>query len=149
MKIAVGSDKKTRTTQAVVKFLKDLGYQVLLFGALKKSKADWVDLAKEVALLVRNRKVDEAVLFCWSGTGVAMVASKIPGVRAVTVSEPKIARWARAWDHGNILAMSCFLPAKKAKQIVKAWLITEYSRKPDDLKSIRKIKKLEYEWVRK
>src|SRR3990170_5242271 len=127
MIIAMGSDKKTKTTDAIVDYLKSKGHQVRLFGGLIKPNKDWVKIAKEVALSVRNKEADEGILFCWTGTGVAMVASKIPGIRAVTVSNSKTAREARAWDHANILALSCFLPERTALGITKTWLKTAYS----------------------
>lgn len=143
MKIAVGADKKTRTTDAVVRGLKKQGHELLLFGDLKKPNNDWVNIAKDVALAVKNRKVDEGILFCWTGTGVAMVASKIPGIRAVTVSSKKIAKQARAWDHGNALCLSCFISPSKALGIVDVWLKTSYSNDTDDLAAQKEIEKLE------
>ena len=148
MRIALGSDEETKTTDAVVDFLKSQGHTVSLFGALVKPKPDWVDVAKEVALAVKNKEAPEGVLFCWTGTGVAMVASKIPGVRAVTITNQKTAKEARAWDHANIIALSCFPPEKKAVKIVETWLKTSYSNNPNDLESIRKIEKLEKELYR-
>jgi len=148
MEIALGSDEKTKTTDAVVDYLKSQGHEVSLFGALIKTKAGWVDVAKEVALAVKNKKADEGILFCHTGTGMAMVASKIPGIRAVTVTNQKTAKEARAWDHTNILAFSCFLSENKTVKIVDTWLKTPYSNDPDDLESINKIERLEKEFSR-
>ena len=146
MKIALGSDEKTKTTDAVVAYLKSQGHDLKLFGALVKPEANWVDVAKEVALAVRNKKIDEAILFCWTGTGVAIAASKIPGIRAATITNSKTARNARAWNHTNILALSCFLPEKRVLKIVKTWLETAYSKDPEDLHSIKKIEQIEKEY---
>jgi len=148
MRIAIGSDEKTKTTDAVIDYLKSQGHAVVLFGALIKPKANWVDVAKDVALTVKNRKAAEGILFCWTGTGVAIAASKIPGIRAATVSDLKTAKTARAWNHANILALSCFLPEKKAVKIVDTWLKTSYSTDPDNLESIKKLERLEKELSR-
>src|SRR3990172_6341599 len=130
MTIAIGADKKTKTTDMVVRELKKQGHELLLFGDLKSPNNDWVNIAKDVALAVKNKKADEGILFCWTGTGVAMVASKIPGIRAATVSDEKTAKDARAWDHANILSLSCFLPEKRALKIVNTWLKTPFSSDP-------------------
>lgn len=143
MKIAIGADKRTPTTDAVVGKLKTDRHNVLLFGDLRKPNNDWVNIAKDVALAVKNKSADEGILFCWTGTGVAMVASKIPGIRAVTVSTKKIAKQARAWDHGNIICLSCFMSPKKAAEIVEIWFATPYSNDKDDLDAQEQIKKLE------
>ena len=148
MIIAMGSDKKTKTTDAIVDYLKSKGHQVRLFGGLIKPNKNWVKIAKEVALSVRNKEADEGILFCWTGTGVAMVASKIPGIRAATVSNEKTARDARAWDHANILSLSCFLPEKRALKIVNTWLKTPFSSDLGDLSAQKQIKQLEGEFFK-
>lgn len=148
MKIAVGSDEKTKTVDTVVDYLKSQSYDVALFGALVKPKANWVDVARQVALAVKNKRCDEGILFCWTGTGVAMVASKIPGIRAVTVTDQKTAKEARAWDQANILALSCFLPEKRTVKIVDTWLKTSYSNDPDDIAAQEKIQRLETEFFK-
>lgn len=146
MIIAFGADKKTKTTNAAVEKLKKDGHKVLLFGDLKNPNNDWVNIAKDVALTVKNKKADEGILFCWTGTGVAMVASKIPGVRAVTVSNKKIAKQARAWDQANILCLSCFISPKKALGIIDIWFKTSFGKDVDDLAAQEQIKKIEQEF---
>jgi ribose 5-phosphate isomerase B len=143
MKIAVGSDKKTSTTNKVLGYLSSKGHEVILFGALKSSDKDWVKLAKDIALTIKDGKADEGIIFCWTGTGVAMVASKFPGIRAVTITDPKTAKDARAWDHANVLALSCFLPTTKAIAIVQTWLSTPFSQDEDDLEAQKAIEQLE------
>lgn len=145
MRIAIGADKRTKTTDLIVEHLKKQKYKLKLFGDLKDGNKDWVNIAKNVALEIKKGNADEGILFCWTGTGVAMVASKIPGVRAVTVNSKKIARDARAWDHGNVICMSCFISPKKAIELVNIWFKTPYSKDEDDLyaqKQIRLVEKL-------
>lgn len=146
MKVAIGADKRTPATDAVIRKLQNENHKVLLFGNLISTSTDWVNIAKDVALSVKNKKADEGILFCWTGTGVALVASKIPGIRAVTVSNIKIAKQARAWDHGNILCLSCFLSPEKALGIVETWLKTPFSKDADDLEAQKKIRKIEQEF---
>lgn len=87
MKIAVGSDEKTKTTDFVVDYLKRKGHEVRPFGALvirqpryrtvrgqPADKALWSEVAWEVAEAVKSGKVEEGILMCWTGTGVALAA---------------------------------------------------------------------------
>ena len=148
MVIAMGSDKKTKTTDAAIDYLKSKGHRVKLFGALLKPDKNWVKIAKEVALSIRNKEADEGIIFCWTGTGVAMVASKIPGIRAATISDEKTAKDARAWDHANILALRCFLPEKRALKIVNTWMKTPFSSDPEDLAAQKQIEQLEEEFFK-
>ena len=62
MRIAIGADKKTKTTDAVVRELKKQGHKLLLFGDLKNPNNDWVNIAKEVALEVKNKKIEKGDL---------------------------------------------------------------------------------------
>jgi len=148
MKIAVGSDEKTKTTDFVVKYLKENKHTVILFGALTKPKALWSVVALEVAEAVKNKIADEGILMCWTGTGVAMAANKVSKIRAVTVTNAKITKEARKWDHANILSFSCFLSEKKVKAILDAWFSTKYSSEKDDIEGIKKLEEIEKKYFK-
>ncbi len=139
MKIAVGSDEKVHLTNFVLKELKKRGHKTVLCGALKKSGIDWVDTAKEVAEKVVSKKCDEGILFCWTGTGVCIVANKAPGIRAALCADAKTAEGARTWNHANVLVMSYRLTSEEvAQEILDAWFST-----PPDPKEAKTIKKIE------
>lgn len=148
MKIAVGSDEKTETTDFVVEYLKKNGYQVKLFGALIKPKVLWSQVAWEVAEAVKDGKVKEGILMCWTGTGVAMAANKVPGIRAVTVTDAKTTEGARKWNHANILCFSCFLKPAVVKKILDTWFSTPYSQDKEDLEGIKKLKEVEKKYLK-
>ena len=76
MKIAIGSDEKTHTTDAVVEELKKRGLEVELHGPLTGQRVQWADVAVEVGKSVAEGKSDQGVLFCWTGTGVSMDCAK-------------------------------------------------------------------------
>lgn len=148
MKIAVGSDEKTKTTDFVVEYLKKQGHEVKLFGALMRPKAVWSVVAQEVAEAVKDREVEEGILMCWTGTGVAMAANKVPGIRAVTVAEPKTTEGARKWDQANILCFSCFLNKRVVKKILDAWFSTPYSQDKEDLEGIKRLVEIEKKYLK-
>ncbi len=148
MKLAIGSDEKTKLTDWAIEYLKKKGHEVQLFGALVKPKAIWAEVAREVAEAVKKRRADEGALFCWTGTGVALAANKVPGTRAVTVTDAKTAEGARRWNHANILAMSYLLPQKTVKAIIDTWLSTSFSNEPGDLVGIEKIRDIEQKYFK-
>lgn len=142
MKIAIGSDEKNYLTDSVLKDLKKRGHKVVLCGALKKRGIDWVDTAKEVAGKVAKGECKEGILFCWTGTGVTIVANKIPGIRAALCADTKTAEGARIWNHANVLVISYRLTSKEvAQEILDAW----FSTLPDskETKTIAKIEEIE------
>lgn len=143
MRVAMGADKRTDTTEAVVRYLNSIKVKVDLLGDLKKGgDKNWVNISSDVSKLVSSGKADEGILFCWTGTGVALVANRNKKIRAATVSSVRIAKQARAWNHANVLCMSCFISPKKAVAIVKEWLKTPYSKDEDDLNAIKEIGEL-------
>lgn len=122
MKVAVGSDEKTRLTDFVVDYLKKKGAEVRLFGPLSGEEAEWADVAEAVALEVAGGGCGQGVVFCWTGTGVSIAANKIPGVRAALCCDSETAAGARKWNDANVLAMSLRLTSNGvAREILDAW----------------------------
>ncbi len=78
MRIALSSDEIYPINYFVLDLLKDFGHEVLLFGALASKKNEsWVKTAKEAVNSMVLGQVDEAILFCWTGTGVAIATLKL------------------------------------------------------------------------
>ena len=144
MKIAVGSDMETHLTEVVVDELKKMGHEVEIFGALIKTPALWSRVAVEVAEKVSTGKYDQAVLFCWTGTGISLAANKVKGIRAALCQDAETARGARQWNDANILAMSLRAVSEQvAKEILGAWFSTSPSTDREDVESIEYLKEAE------
>lgn len=134
MKIAVGSDMKTPVTTAVVEDLRQRGHEVEVFGALVKTPAMWSQVALEVAEKVANKEFDQAVLFCWTGTGISLAANKVRGIRAALCQDAETARGARQWNDANVLAMSLRLVSEPiAKEMLDAWFSAAPSTDAEDV----------------
>ena len=144
MKIALGSDGKSNLTNVVEAEVKTYGHQVELFGALKGDSALWPNVAYEVAKKVATGEFDQAILFCWTGTGISMAANKVPGVRAALCHDAETAKGARLWNDANVLAMSLRSTSEEvAKEILKAWFSTSSSEKSDDKLCFKLLEKLD------
>lgn len=126
MRIAVVSDEPYRVNEAMAQELERRGHTVLRFGSLRSGgEVPWAEAAREAAEAVARGDCDEGVFFCWTGTGIAMAANKVPGVRAALCTDPETARGARIWNHANVLALSNRLMSEeRAKEILDAWLAT-------------------------
>lgn len=129
MKIVVASDERTKLTDLVVEYLKSQGHQVLLLGALGDNLSEkWVEIGKDAGAMVAEGKVERGILFCWSGTGVAMAANRVKGARAALCWSGQIARLARKWDNANILCMALVdTKIEAAKEMIDAFLQTEFN----------------------
>ena len=134
MKIAVGTDMKMHVADQVVKALEKMGHEVKSFGALVTTEAPWPKVAVEVAEQVAAGKFDQAILFCWTGTGISMAANKVKGIRAALCQDAETAAGARKWNDANILCMSLRATSEViAQEILEAWFANQPSKDQEDL----------------
>ncbi|MDQ7906316.1 RpiB/LacA/LacB family sugar-phosphate isomerase [Phytohabitans sp. ZYX-F-186] len=101
MRIAFGADDDNETTRAVVDYLSGLGEVVRV-----DTSQPWPRIGAAVGRAVTGGEADLGVVMCWTGTGTAIAANKVPGVRAALAWDPWIAKGARLWNDANVLAMS-------------------------------------------
>jgi len=135
MKVAFGSDDENETTRAVLAALTDAGHQVIQ----PAESRSWPDLGRSVGRAVVEGRADYGVVMCWTGTGTAIAANKIPGVRAALAWDPWIARGARLWNDANVLAMSLKrLAPDVAVEVLQAFLATP-DPDPDEAANIAEL----------
>lgn len=148
MKIAVGSDESTNLTHAIVARLRDMGHQVQLYGALAGEDAPWPLVAEAVGEAVLRGEAQEGVLLCWTGTGVAIAANKLPGIRAALCADAQTARGARQWNHANGLVMSLRATSEAvASEMLEAWFATPFGD-GEDARSVGLVEALETKYGR-
>jgi ribose 5-phosphate isomerase B len=128
LRFALGSDERSHLTDYVEADLRRRGHDVRLFGPPGGDPLSWPDVAQAVAEEVAGGRVDQGILFCWTGTGVSIAANKVPGVRAALCGDAETARGARAWNEANVLCMSLRSTSETvAGEILEAW----FSASPD------------------
>lgn len=128
MRVAVGSDHAGfHLKEHVKRTLFDAGYAVLDVGTTSPESVDYPGFAREAAGLVASGEADVGILACGSGNGVAIVANKVRGVRAVNAHDVAEAEMARRHNDVNVIALSgTRLGADQADAIVGAFLRTEF-----------------------
>jgi ribose 5-phosphate isomerase B len=143
MRIAVGADEQNPVTDMVIQELERRGHQVAVVTPQR-----WPDVALAVAEQVAEGQADQGMLFCWTGTGTAMAANKVPGVRAALAWDPWIAEGARKWNDANVLVMSFKrVDEPAARQILDAWLAVE-APDPDETDNIELLAEIERKYAR-
>ena len=141
MRIAFGADDDNETTRAVVGYLSGEGHDVV---AVPGSQP-WPDIGAAVGRAVTAGDADVGVVMCWTGTGTAIAANKVPGVRAALAWDPWIARGARLWNDANVLAMSLKrLAPDVAVEVTKAF-VDATEPDPDEAANIARLGELERE----
>jgi ribose 5-phosphate isomerase B len=107
--------------------LTDLGVEFDDLGTASDASVDYPDYARKVADQVAQGQVEQGLLVCGSGTGMAITANKVPGVRAAVAWSEETARLARQHNNANVLAIgSRTTPRADIPNIVRAWFSTEF-----------------------
>ena len=127
VRIAVGSDHAGYDLKEHIKgYLAKRGYVVDDCGTFDAQRADYPVIAAEVAGRVSDGRCGLGIVVDGAGTGSAMAANKLPGVRAALCYDVTSARNSREHNDANVLTLGARLIGEGlAEQIVEAWLSTE------------------------
>ena len=140
MKIALASDHAGYAEKERLKpLLRDLGLEFDDLGTGSEESVDYPDYARKVADQVARGQVDQGVLVCGSGTGMAITANKVAGVRAAVAWSEETARLARQHNNANVLAIGArTTPPESIPAIVRAWFRSDFEggRHADRVKKI-------------
>jgi len=128
MKIAIASDHAGFEEKERLKpLLNELGIEFEDLGTQSEASVDYPDYARRVGEEVARGQVEEGLLLCGSGTGMAIAANKVPGVRAAVAWNEEIARLAREHNDANILSLAArFTPFDELEKIVRAWFAAKF-----------------------
>ena len=128
MRIALASDHAGFAEKERLKpLLRDLGIEFEDLGTTSEQSVDYPDYAALVAHAVADGRVQQGVLLCGSGTGMAITANKVPGVRAAVAWSDETARLARQHNDANVLAIGArTTPISEIPKIVRAWFSTDF-----------------------
>ncbi len=147
MKIAIASDHAGFEEKERLKpLLNELGIQFEDLGTFSEESVDYPDYARKVGDEVAQGNVDQGLLVCGSGTGMAIVANKVPGVRAAVAWNEETARLAREHNDANVLALgSRTTSPEDLPKIVRAWFAAKFAggRHTQRVEKIREIEQEE------
>ena len=144
MKIALGADHGGYTLKGHLnRFLESQGYQTMDYGTHSSESCDYPQFAYKVAKAVSEKKVNAGILICKSGNGMAMVANKLPNVRAAICFDKDVAILSRQHNDANILVLGSEHLFDDPELIVKDWLRScfEGGRHQRRVKQIAQIEK--------
>ena len=129
MKVALGADHAGYEEKERLKpVLNELGIEFEDFGAVSTDSVDYPDFAAKVARKVADGEFDQGLLVCGSGTGMAIAANKVHGVRAAVACNEETARLAREHNDANVLAVGArTTPENEIPKIVRAWFETKFA----------------------
>lgn len=126
--IAIGADHGGFPLKERISFrLKEAGWEVTDCGTDSHEPVDYPDFAHAVAERVASGECRWGIILDGAGIGSAMVANKVPGVRAALCYDISTARNSREHNHANVLTLGAGLIGEGlAWQIIEEWLATEW-----------------------
>ena len=139
-KICIASDHAGFKLKENIKdFLINRNVSLIDLGPLNENSVDYPDFAKKVSNRVRSKKSEIGILVCGSGTGMAMSANKMRGIRAAVCYNSRSTRLSREHNDANIISIGSRLIKKdNALKLVSIFLKTKFEG-GRHLKRIKKI----------
>jgi ribose 5-phosphate isomerase B len=145
MRISIAADELTGVAALIAEQLQERGHEVIPHGALAESERDdWAWASEAAARDVADRRAEQAVIACWTGTGAAIAANKVAGIRAALCADAETARGARRWNDANVLALSLRATSEaELDEILDAWLAARPSDEEEDRANIAHLREIE------
>ena len=128
MQISIGNDHAgTAYKEAVVKFLKENGHEIINHGTDHEDSVDYPDFVHPVAEDVESSKSHFGIIICGSGNGANMTANKHQGIRSALCWNNEIVALARQHNNANILSIPArFVSVQQALKFVDIFLDTPF-----------------------
>jgi RpiB/LacA/LacB family sugar-phosphate isomerase len=145
MRIAIGCDDSGfPLKEPLVAALEAEGHDVLDLGTFSADPVDYPDYARAVGQAVLRGFVDASLLLCASGTGGAIAANKMRGIRAALCHDADAARQSREEVDANVLCLTApGLETKAAIEIAQAFIAAQFQAGDPQSRHVTKIGQLE------
>jgi len=127
--VALGADHGGYALKEALKPLfAELRLTVRDVGVHEPKSADYPDIAFQVAEIVSRGEAARGVIIDGAGTGSAMAANKVPGVRAALCYDKASARNSREHNNANVLTLGGrLLTNTQAEEVLRVWLETPFA----------------------
>jgi ribose 5-phosphate isomerase B len=129
MRVAIGSDHAGFALKGeLCTLLDELRVEYRDFGTYSAEPVDYPDFIAPVARAVARGEYDLGIALGGSGTGEAIVANKVRGIRCVEAADPVTARLGREHNDANVLSIGArIVGTEVARACVREFLAGEFS----------------------
>lgn len=127
-KIAFACDHAAfEVRKSIFDLLKSRGYEVLDFGTEGSDSVDYPDHVHPFAKAIVDKEVEQGILVCGSGNGVAMTANKYQDIRAALCWNKTVAELSRQHNNANVIALPArFVSEKELLEMIEVFLDTDF-----------------------
>lgn len=128
MRVAIGSDHAGFALKGeLCTLLDELRVEFRDFGTFSDDPVDYPDFIAPVARAVARGEFELGIVLGGSGTGEAIVANKVRGIRCVQATDPVVARLAREHNNANVIAFGGrIIGAEVARACVREFLTAQF-----------------------
>jgi ribose 5-phosphate isomerase B len=129
MRVAIGSDHAGFALKGeLCSLLDELRVEYRDFGTFSSDAVDYPDFVAPVARAVSRGEYERGIVIGGSGTGEAIVANKVRGIRCVQATNPDVARLAREHNDANVIAFGArIIGTEVAKACLREFLASEFT----------------------
>jgi ribose 5-phosphate isomerase B len=127
-KIAFACDHAAfEVRKSIFDLLKSRGYEVLDFGTEGSDSVDYPDHVHPFAKAIVDKEVEQGILVCGSGNGVAMTANKYQDIRAALCWNKTVAELSRQHNNANVIALPArFVSENELLEMIEVFLDTDF-----------------------
>ena len=129
MRVAIGSDHAGFALKGeLCSLLDELRIEYRDFGTFSTEAVDYPDFVAPVARAVARGDYELGIVLGGSGTGEAIVANKVRGIRCVQCTNPVVARLAREHNDANVIAFGArIIGTEVAKACLREFLTSQFT----------------------
>lgn len=139
MNIGITNDHRgLQVKQFLTEYIKELGYNVIDYGADSEEPTDFPDYAKKLGLGILSNEVDLGIAICGTGIGMSIALNKMKGIYCAKVSTQSESALCKAHNNANTIAISEEMDRDLMKDVIKTFIETPFSN--IDRYKIRNIK---------
>lgn len=150
MKIGLASDHRGfKLKSKLVDYLAKKGYELEDFGTYSTDSVDYPDYGIMIGEMIRDKVIDYGIVICGSGIGISIACNKVKGVRCAKVNSYGEAKLARKDNNANVIALNEKMFVFEAKDIVDAFLNTNFANEERYVRRIDKISSYEDAHIKK
>jgi len=132
----------------VLETLQRLGHETVDLGTNSIEPVDYPDVARTASEAVRSGQAERAVIVCGSGAGVAVAASKVPGIRAYVGHDTYTAHQAVEHDDANVLCLGGrVIGPALAAEVLAAFASASFSGEERHVRRLAKIAQIERDYA--
>jgi ribose 5-phosphate isomerase B len=132
----------------VLDTLAELGHETVDLGTDSTEPVDYPEIALSAARAVHGGDAERAVVVCGSGAGVAVAASKVPGVRAVCAHDTYTAHQAVEHDDCNVLCLGArVIGPALAADVIRSYVAARFTGEARHTRRLEQIAAIEREFA--